>query len=128
MWAGGAVYAWVPSAEMLVRFEPGSKRLQTWNVPLRPDGRAITSMTVSPDGRVFALFPLERSERLDGRYGFYELDTAAAQWRPLPQFGSVPRGSRLAGSSTKALVVWERRSQRVMQTSIPSQDLLSSKP
>lgn len=113
MLAAGAVYACTPSAAMLVRYDPAGKGVRTWNVPVRTDGRAIVSMTVTPGGRVIALFPLERSERLDGRYGFYELDTAASQWRPLPRLGTVPRGARLAGSSSGALFVWDRARQVV---------------
>jgi hypothetical protein len=113
----------MPNVDTLARADLNLGRVETAVVPLTRAGRSFVSLTATPDGRLFGLFPLrgkeESLEALDTRYGFFERGAEDGKWHLAAGLGDVARGAQLLGSDGEALVVWLRQERRIEWRKLP---------
>lgn len=106
----GVLQAWLPTVATLVQWDAVTGEARLRAIPL-PAAKALTSLTVAPNGSLLALLPLRganESERLDTPYGLFALQPDQ-QWRRVPNTPTWPRGATLAGPAA----VWNRIERRI---------------
>jgi hypothetical protein len=106
----GVLDAWLPTVATLVQWDAATGQARLRPIPL-PAAKALTSLTVAPNGSILALLPLRgasEAERLDTPYGLFTL-LPNQQWRRVPNTPVWPRGATLAGPSA----VWNRIERRI---------------
>jgi hypothetical protein len=112
----GGLLVWLPNAGLVMELSAIDGEARNWNVPLAMTGRSVISFAASQGGAVYGLMPLRGPsdpELLTTRYGVVRLERRSGEWVRLPELGSYPRGSTLAGVDGERPVVWNRRTNVV---------------
>jgi len=116
---GGTLWLWLPHDRIYCEVRSAKPANCQRDLPLETEGRALASVSSTPDGSLWALLPAEEgTESFLTPYAFYRLD-GPGEWRQIPSVKRLLRGTLLVGMGRGGAAVWDRSARTLTYVPLP---------